>query len=584
MEKLTTTKHKTNTRTNTNKRTRTRTGTNGNTEQQRALNTDLGTGCSSGASEDAARTGQPDRVGHTAQGGITDLDRRLNDIHERLIEQDRWIRTEFDELEVLQGLSRDSFVDTDDAVNRLEELALLSDEGEHDITVIHGPGQGVGRSSPVSDDSEKRLGPATPSEGLPTGSEKSKVVRQQAMDSPGMDPVGTAPIDRSEEMSGLDITRSSKGANTEKSIPLDEVAVGRTKEEKARNGTRKSLIFLKKMGQRDSSSITVRERQLIRKHRRDVRKFEKIYGSTKDLLKGDSPETVGTGPAGASRKTPFGVKGTTADPVKAAKNDVVGVSGTVPTPDRITDPAPEKPTTSRNASGTRIPPSSTKGGEKLDSSRGGLSARGTTAKRARSGDEPSLESKKVKPSSSSGRPDHRQYAVIDRSDQDGKISVDHWQLIEGMLIDRIAVFKGERNEISFKGADWSKGVKIVNCGNEKSARFLTETVEGLGELWPGAKLEVVPSSCLPLRSMVTVWIPPPIRPVETILSVLEKQNEELLTSQWKLVASMACKGNQGRDFRFAVDPKSLARLRFCEGAVNFGLGKIRFRLPKPERT
>ena len=106
----------------------------------------------------------------------------------------------------------------------------------------------------------------------------------------------------------------------------------------------------------------------------------------------------------------------------------------------------------------------------------------------------------------------------------------------------------------------SKGVKNVNCGNEKSFEFLKATIAKCGNLCPEVKLDVIHASELPLRPVVTVWIPPPIKPLETILTVLVNQNEGLDTSQWKLLTSLTCKENLGRDFRFAIDQESLRKL------------------------
>ena len=39
---------------------------------------------------------------------------------------------------------------------------------------------------------------------------------------------------------------------------------------------------------------------------------------------------------------------------------------------------------------------------------------------------------------------------------------------------------------------WSRGIKVVDCENEGTANFLVETVKHLAELWPGARLEVIP--------------------------------------------------------------------------------------------
>lgn len=43
---------------------------------------------------------------------------------------------------------------------------------------------------------------------------------------------------------------------------------------------------------------------------------------------------------------------------------------------------------------------------------------------------------------------------------------------------------------------------------------------------------------------------------------------------------MDCKENRGRDFRFVVDPVSMRKLVMVGGIVDFGLGTVKFRLPK----
>ena len=91
---------------------------------------------------------------------------------------------------------------------------------------------------------------------------------------------------------------------------------------------------------------------------------------------------------------------------------------------------------------------------------------------------------------------------------------------------------------------------------------------------------MIDSSELHLRPTVSVWLSPPIRPVETILQVLRKQNKNLSTDSWKFLTSQADKDNRGKDFRFAVDKESFKELERLNGIVNFGLGTVRFRLTK----
>lgn len=64
--------------------------------------------------------------------------------------------------------------------------------------------------------------------------------------------------------------------------------------------------------------------------------------------------------------------------------------------------------------------------------------------------------------------------------------------------------------------------------------------------------------------VVTVWFPVPQVTVETILEVLNSQNSGLHTSQWRVISSIACRGNGGRNYRFAVDHKYMKKLRQIE--------------------
>ena len=51
---------------------------------------------------------------------------------------------------------------------------------------------------------------------------------------------------------------------------------------------------------------------------------------------------------------------------------------------------------------------------------------------------------------------------------------------------------------------WSREIKVVGCENEGTIKLLVEAVKRLDELWPGARLEVIPQSDLLLRPIVVV--------------------------------------------------------------------------------
>ncbi|KAI8116750.1 Retrovirus-related Pol polyprotein from type-1 retrotransposable element R1 [Lucilia cuprina] len=363
------------------------------------------------------------------------------------------------------------------------------------------------------------------------------------------------------------------------------------------------------MAKADSSKFSSRERLLLRRHRQSVAKFERIYGPVGDVLGWSTPwrqqadaainptntqksdRSIATSTCSLPKGKEGGIPGTNALMSSERAAEVKGLPPKNPskvetTPSKVkrTGKLPARsPTDLRKnvskgkGSGSDRPSKPVVSKSPSTKMRSGPSPAGApkgprkeTIKRARSGDDqPSSSSKKVKKSTSLDV--CLQVAVIDRNDPDGRISTDFRQSIEGRLIDEIAIFEGESEDVSFNGADWVKGVKVVNCGNKNSLEFLKSAIGKCSDINPAAKLEVIQASELPLRSIVTVWIPPPERTVQTILAVLAKQNSRLLTDQWRHVSSLVCKENTGKDFRFAVDRKSLEVLDDMGGLLNLVL-------------
>lgn len=334
----------------------------------------------------------------------------------------------------------------------------------------------------------------------------------------------------------------------------------RTKEEKAKNGTRSSLAYLSKMAKRDPATFSPRERYLIRKHKQGVAKFERIYGPTSVILGKSIPKELLMFAEGNSSGPPK--KGREEESHNTEPKTVPPERSLVTGKESAAPPTFSKPVDSKQSNFYKRP-------------------QPEVIKRARSADDQPSTSKKVKKSMNI---DSNHMAVIDRKDPNGRISTELWQKVEAELIDSIAAFEGNSEELSFKGAGWLKGVKIVNCGNRKSIDFLKSVIGKIGKLYPDLKLEVINASELTVRTTVVVWIPPPIRPVETILQVLSKQNKTLSTDQWKYITSLDDKDKKGKDFRFAVDHESYKELERLGGVVNFGLGTVRFRLMKSSNS
>lgn len=296
--------------------------------------------------------------------------------------------------------------------------------------------------------------------------------------------------------------------------------------QKLSKALRNAKTYLKKMSLKKNEDLTEKEKELIRFNEA---KLAKLEADRRQKL-----ETI------AEEKKPPAPKKRT----KLQRSEA-------------TDKSP-KPT------GSGLPPSARK-----------------TAKRDRSGDGEENVAKKAKPSLSFDVPEDCQIAVIDQSDLDGRMTSERWMEVEARVLLAIAELDSDScGGISFDGAGWQKGVKVVGCGNRRSRDFLEQVIRGCGELWQGAKLEVVPMSQLPLRKKVTLWIPPPVpEKDETVLKILGNQNRDLRTQEWRMISSNKSQNGKGKEFVFTIDEESLGALRRSAGSIKFGLGTLKLRLP-----
>ncbi|KAI9428625.1 hypothetical protein F5148DRAFT_1296768 [Russula earlei] len=208
------------------------------------------------------------------------------------------------------------------------------------------------------------------------------------------------------------------------------------------------------------------------------------------------------------------------------------------------------------------------------------SARSVSApKRTRSGEGPLMGSKKPRKQESIGVDPSLRVAVIDRSDPDGQISPANWVRLEGELMLQMAADDREEGEVQFCGIDWLKGVKVIDCVNKESVRFLKNAIDGVGEFWPGAKLEVVARSLIPLRPIVYVRLLPPILAPEVVLKLLKKQNKGLNTQVWSVLSTIPCESSSAVEMKIAVDGAALEMLQASEGRLRMGFGTVKFRHP-----
>ncbi|XP_043661780.1 uncharacterized protein LOC122625793 [Drosophila teissieri] len=95
---------------------------------------------------------------------------------------------------------------------------------------------------------------------------------------------------------------------------------------------------------------------------------------------------------------------------------------------------------------------------------------------------------------------HLIVALIDRSDEAGKMTEPRWKLLHARLVESLFTRMEEAPEApipTFDGAGWLNGVKILKCMDDPTRKWLTQTVCHLEALWEGAQLEVVDRELIP---------------------------------------------------------------------------------------
>ncbi|XP_061386131.1 uncharacterized protein LOC133321045 [Musca vetustissima] len=168
-----------------------------------------------------------------------------------------------------------------------------------------------------------------------------------------------------------------------------------------------------------------------------------------------------------------------------------------------------------------------------------------------------------------------QVAIIDKSNPHGRISNEKWFNLEEMLIKEMISNKWSEKGISFEGANWSRGIKIIKCGNSQSLEFLKANISKVCQFGQYNQIEIIPYSNLPPRIFAKMWIPPPVPPTDAILTLIEKQNQGIDTTNWKILSCKPSKKSFGTDYRMFIDVNSSKVLQECQGRIKYGLNFIR---------
>ncbi|XP_017153972.1 uncharacterized protein LOC108163279 [Drosophila miranda] len=178
---------------------------------------------------------------------------------------------------------------------------------------------------------------------------------------------------------------------------------------------------------------------------------------------------------------------------------------------------------------------------------------------------------------------HLIVALIDRSDENGKMTAAQWKLVHARLVDSLFE-RMEEDPASpmptFDGAGWLNGVKILKCNDDLTLRWLMKTVCQMEAMWKGAKLEVVDRELIPSIPKAKVLFPIAIEG-DRALKLLQRQNADVPTANWRILhigSPLPNKGGQCIILQINKEAEDLLYPRF--GKMAWGMGSVYLRLKK----
>ncbi|XP_065358160.1 uncharacterized protein LOC135952239 [Calliphora vicina] len=173
-------------------------------------------------------------------------------------------------------------------------------------------------------------------------------------------------------------------------------------------------------------------------------------------------------------------------------------------------------------------------------------------------------------------------AVINRSNADFCIPRNKWSEIEEKLVDTFYQVLGNKPIAVplVRDAGWYQGrVKLMAFGDQRSAMLYKEAVNRLYEIWPGAKLDVVPRREIPSMPRAQAWIPAKPTNANATLQLLKDCNPGLPTHNWKIWKFGKAEGNR-RQVVVILNAETLPHLAKSDNVVSYAWGQIQLNVYK----
>ncbi len=179
---------------------------------------------------------------------------------------------------------------------------------------------------------------------------------------------------------------------------------------------------------------------------------------------------------------------------------------------------------------------------------------------------------------------NRVMAIINRGDEGGSIPRGQWRWIEAKLNEVYVQVLREMpgSPPSCDDAGWYQGrIKLISFEDDRSVALYRAAISKVGEVFPGAQLDMVQRNDIPSRPRAHTWIPSIPADAEGVLSMLRNCNPELPTANWKIGRLGEADGPR-REAVVLLNAETLPLLSRVQGRVRYGFGKVELKVYKSD--
>ncbi|XP_036325022.1 uncharacterized protein LOC118738206 [Rhagoletis pomonella] len=152
-------------------------------------------------------------------------------------------------------------------------------------------------------------------------------------------------------------------------------------------------------------------------------------------------------------------------------------------------------------------------------------------------------------------------------------SLDQLQAIQTAILEEVRRQRKGSVKPKFSGCTFRPGWMSIGCGDAETLEWLRKVSQTL-KPWKGAEIVAMNATDVPKPSVYVGYFPEPsTTPVDSILGLVEGQNEGLRVGSWRVLNRVQKGPTTG--LTLAVDPHSAETLDRLGYLVNYGYGRVR---------